>query len=151
MRAVVDTSALLDGAGAVEDAWMIALERLHAEFELEAPALLAWEAANVAHRRLARTFGASAEERAETLELVLEGIVLVPSDAASRAAAGKLVALHGLSFYDASFLELASRDAAALLVAHDKRLLEVARRVLGEARAMDLDGVLSLATVDATP
>lgn len=137
--AVLDASAVLDAATPGErfGAFTLLAER----FAAVAPALLAWEIASVVHGRRRESFGKTTSRRSETIELLLAGIEMLPSDEGSRARTGALAERHGLTFYDASYLELAARDEATVLVTQDRALLAAAARVLGKGRASDLDGV----------
>lgn len=141
-RVVLDASAVIDAAS--PGPRFDLLTRLHERFAPAAPMLLAWELGNVAHGRNARAFGSDARNRSDAIELMLAGIELVPSDAASRAACGALSARHGLTFYDAAYLELASRDDESVLVAQDAKLLRAASTQLGVERAMRVDDVPAL-------
>jgi predicted nucleic acid-binding protein len=134
---VLDASAIIDAAkpGPRFDA----LSRLQERFSSTAPALLAWELGSVIHGRSAAAFGRTPAARAKALDLMLAGIDLVATDEGSRARCGALAQKRGLTFYDASYLELASRDDATCLLTHDKALLSAAQRELGAGRASGLD------------
>ena len=139
---VVDASAILDAArpGPSFDAY----SKLQGEFVLQAPALVAWEIGNVVHGRRASDHGRSPAERASALELMIAGLDLVPSDARGRRRAGEIAARRGLTFYDASYLEVAERDTTACLVTQDRALLAASKQALGDERASDLAGIPKL-------
>lgn len=139
---IVDASAVIDAAtpGSRFEAFTAMQER----FASRAPALLAWEVGNVVHGRKARSYGATPARRNQALELMLAGFELVATDEEGRARCGKLAARHALTFYDASYLELAARNDVDLLLTQDAALLQAARRVIGPARASDLDGLHAL-------
>lgn len=143
-RVVVDTSALIDSADVDHPAWTQALFRLQATHGIQAPALVASEAGNVVHRKHPGVFGDDTAERADFLDLLLDGVVLVPvaADANARRRCAEIVQATGLTFYDAEFLELAERSDDGVLVSHDGPLLDAARDRLGGDRAMGLDGAL---------
>ena len=129
---VLDASALLDGVDASRPEWAETMRDLQARYACRAPALLAWELGNVVHRKHPDVFG---PKRVELVEVLLDGVDLVPSDAASRARCAELVASTGLTFYDAAYLDLAREGAA--LVSQDRRLVSVARERGGAAYTLD--------------
>lgn len=132
---VIDASALLDAAA--PGPRFDTMSQLHERFALRAPELLAYEVGSVVHGRRAREHGTTPVARAGAVELLLAGIELIPTDAAMRARCGALAAAHALTFYDASYLELAETTDAAL-VTQDQALLAAGRRILGDERAVDL-------------
>lgn len=140
---VVDASAILDAArpGPFFDSF----SKLHGDFALQAPALVAWELGNVIHGRRAKDHGRSPAERAAALDLMLAGLELLPTDARARLRAGEIAARRGLTFYDASYLEAAERDTTACLLTQDRALLAAAKLALGDQRATDLAGIQLLA------
>ena len=131
---VLDASALLDGADAARPEWGVAVRDLQARHPCAAPALLAWELGNVVHRKHAKAF---APRGVDLVEVLLEEVDLVPSDAASRRRCGDLVAATGLTFYDASYLDLALATPGAVLVSQDRRLVAAARERGGRAYLLD--------------
>lgn len=138
-RIVLDTSAVIDGLDAAHPAWGEVIRDIQAEHSASAPAALASESGNVVHGRRREAFGATTEDRQKLLSVLLRDIELVPSDDGSRAEAGRLAESHGLTFYDAEFLELAARDDEGLLVTQDAKLLAAARKAIGAGRALSLD------------
>lgn len=114
-----------------------AIYPLLAERGLQAPALLAWEVGNVVHRKYAGRIGRSFEERAALVASLLAPIELLPADEAMVRRTGQLAEEHGLTFYDAAYLEAAGRREDGLLVTEDGKLLRIAARVLGKDRAFD--------------
>jgi predicted nucleic acid-binding protein len=131
----------LDASDAEHLAWGQALEQVQIRCDAVAPRVLASEAGNVVHGKRAAEFGATAAERSERLEWLLATVRLVDSDAEARRRSGAIAEAERLSFYDAEFLELALRDAEALLLTQDHRLLATGKRRLGARRALSLDAV----------
>lgn len=131
---VLDASALLDGVDRDHPEWAEAVRDLQARHPCRAPALLAWELGNVVHRKHPQTFG---PDRAGLVEVLLDGVDLVPSDAPARRRCGDLVAATGLTFYDASYLDLALAEPGGVLVSQDRRLVQAARDKGGRAYTLD--------------
>ena len=104
--------------------------------EIVAPALLAWEVGNVVFVKRAADW-AEPDAQEDDFATVVENVRLVTPDEAALRATAALARRHGVSFYDAAYLELAARGDA-WLVTEDERLLKAARRELGKARALDL-------------
>lgn len=138
MRAIVDASFLariLDSrdqrvASKADELQRFLLER----HEMLAPDLLHYEIGNALVKQ---SLGAPADKRAFGHRALLEGVRLVAPTAAEISETHDLVAANGLTFYDASYLRLASEDG--VLFTHDSKLLVVAKRVLGPDRAFDID------------
>jgi len=129
---VIDTSALVASHEREQHA---ELGRLHARASIIAPALLAYEVGQVIHAKKPSAFEASASERADLVSALLGSIDLITPDDDSLRRSGELAEKERLSFYDASFLELAiSRDASILT--EDDKLAKIAIRVLGPTRVM---------------
>jgi predicted nucleic acid-binding protein len=146
-RCVVDASALIllaQSAAADPRAELAhrALPALHESHGLGAPAMLAWELAQVVHRKRADEW-ATTGDRQRVVQLLLEGIVLVAPEPQRLARAGRIAEELGLSVYDASYLEMAESDGATLLT-EDARLARAAQRLLGESRVLDLAAAASL-------
>lgn len=147
-RCVVDASALVLLAQTEESDPRAAraadvLPRLGESHGLGAPALIAWEIGNVIHRKRAGQWS-TADQRARVARAVLSGVVHVAPGPERVDRAGRLAHAHGLSFYDAAYLELAHSDDACILLTEDRALHESARRALGDARAHDLASVEQL-------
>lgn len=136
---VVDTSAVVDAVDARFPDRGEAFRYLQGSFPTQAPPLLAAEAGNVVHAKHPDAFGDTASERAAVVEELLAGIEIVETPRRSRERCGELVEEAGLTFYDAQFLELAERDDRSLLLTQDADLLDVAKDLLGDERATDLD------------
>lgn len=130
---VIDTSALALAANANDPTVALALRHLQIRYGLVAPAVLASELCNVAHRRQPNDFGRDARERAAVVELLLEGVQLRTSNPGHRQKAGELATTEGLSFYDAEFLATAA-EGQGLLVTTDHALAAAGKRVLGAGR-----------------
>jgi predicted nucleic acid-binding protein len=137
--AVLDASAVLDAA--TPGPRFDLMTRLHERLGAEAPALLAWELGSVVHGRKGRVFGSGLRKRADNLEMMLGGIDLVTTDEAGRRQAAALAARHGLTFYDASYLEVAARREGRCLVTQDAALLVAGARELGAGRVARLDDI----------
>jgi predicted nucleic acid-binding protein len=129
---VVDSSALLASHERDQHA---ELGRLHATARLLAPALLAYEVAQVVHAKRPDAFGSSRAERADLVATLLSDIELVTPDAPAVARIAELAEREGVSVYDAAFLELAIERSAALLTEDDK-LARVAAKRIGKTRVM---------------
>ncbi len=141
--AIVDTSALIDGADADHPGWGMTVEELLATREVLAPTLLASEAGNVVHNKHPEAFGSTPGERGEILETLLDGVDLRPGSATARTRCGELVADLDLTYYDAQFLELAER-LEGLLLTQDQELLRAGKSLLGPGRCLDLDEATDL-------
>lgn len=63
----------------------------------------------------------------------------MPWDRSSVSRCGAIAEAFGLSFYDATFLDVAQSTAGSVLLAQDEKLLKAAERALGRARAFDFD------------
>jgi len=122
-------------------------EALAANADLVAPALVAWEIANVVHVKRPAAFGPDVASRHALVEALLEGVEQVPPDAALLAACAQLAAGHRLSAYDAAYLALAAAEDAPL-VTEDARLRRAAQKELGVERAWRLVDALRLAPED---
>lgn len=128
---VIDASAALDSLGRPELAGHIV-----GTYEATAPALFQWEVGQVVHAKRPDLFGDPTKRRAIVRALV-SPMRLVEQSARLEAIAD-LVDKTKLSFYDASYLQLAIDENAAL-VTHDKTLHSVAARRLGHRRVWTLD------------
>lgn len=140
MRAVWDTSAILEAGLPNQPDVGLLLHRCRQADGVLAPALLASELGQMVHRKYAQAFGPSAWARAAAHELLLQQVDVVASDEAHRQLAGALADKHGLSFYDAEFIALALARRA-FLISQDNDLLDAARIELGAPNAMDLEGL----------
>lgn len=136
---VVDTSALVDAIDVAYPEWGETFRYLQGRYPIQAPRLIESEAGNVVHAKHPGVFGDDARERSQVVEDLLEGIDPVDPSPLSRDRCGTLVERTDLTFYDAQFLELADRDDDRLLLTQDGPLLDAARDLLGEDRALDLD------------
>lgn len=138
MTLVVDASAwylqaVADEADPRATAAKAHLPALTESDVLVAPWLLAYELANLVHAKH-RGLVATRRQREENLRLLLDGIVLMPTDWTRL---GVLAEECKLSAYDAAYLELAERLGAGL-VTEDAVLLRAARQRLGDDRAFAL-------------
>lgn len=139
MKCIVDASflvwAVVDAPSEAGDRSLELQQRLQQDSELEAPWLLSYEVGNsLSQARLA----IPAERRATLHGLLLSGITLVGPGQADVEAIHRLARDHGLTFYDAAYLQLAERDSGTLFT-EDQRLLEAARRLLGPDRVYDIE------------
>lgn len=136
---ILDASALLDAVDSGRPERAAALRDVQARHPCRAPALLAWELGNVIHRKHPDAFGPP-ERREALLELLLEGVDIVPSDAGGRARGAALVAATGLTFYDAAYLALAIDAPRPVLVSQDRRLVAAARERGADAMGLEEAG-----------
>lgn len=153
MSCVLDTSALLKGTETDERGSASLARRIRPHlaetFGLRAPWLAAWEVGNVIHTKRPSSFGSSRQERQELVDVILTGIELDAPSPFHRARTGRLSEDHGLTIYDAAYLELAEREDG-VLVTEDHELLEAGRSELGVERSLTVpnafhhieDGVL---------
>lgn len=135
----MDASALLDSLDADKPEWIDGYGRLATEHELVAPSLLSYEVGNVIFGRRAKHYGRSAAERIDRFETLLLGVELHEPTTGSRASSADIAQRHGLTFYDASYLDLAAGISESLIVSHDAVLIAAARKALGPSRAKALD------------
>lgn len=129
---VLDASAAIDTLGHARLA-----EHLVGEHDVCAPTLIRWEVGNVVHGKQAAAFG-DAKTRKAIVAILLRPLRLV-DQAGREDDIADLVAKHGLTFYDAAYLQLAL-DEDAGLVTQDKKLREAAARALGPLRVWSLEG-----------
>lgn len=127
---VIDASALIDTSGNPPLA-----RHLVASYDLCAPTLIRWEIGNVVHGKAPARFG-EPEKRRRLVHILLSPVRVVDQGTRLEAIAD-LVDRHGLTFYDAAYLQLALDEDAGLL-SEDKPLLKVASKALGPGRAWDL-------------
>lgn len=137
---VIDASALLDTINADLPECSDALLALMTDHDCVAPALISWEVGHVMCGRRAHLYGKTPAERASRADDLLAGILLDAPRPGSRAATAAVAQAHGLTFYDAAYLELARRMEAAVFVSHDEALLKAAQKELrGRAVVRRLD------------
>lgn len=145
-RAVLDASAavyvIVEGqADPRGPALRSALEALEMDHGIRAPSLVAYEVGQVVHVKDPDAYGADVRARQDAVDTVLRGIERVPATADGTRRTGGLAERHGLSFYDAAYLELAARDGSGILITEDRRLKTAAVDELGTARAFDIEGI----------
>ncbi len=141
MTIVVDASAALSALapGAPADDAHRALRELMSKDRLVAPSLLVWEIGNVICGSASRILGdSSVEDRSRIVLALLDGIELDHPTTVSVIATTRISRTHRLTFYDAAYLELASRDGDAFLATEDAALAGAARAVLGASRVGSL-------------
>jgi predicted nucleic acid-binding protein len=143
----VDASALLASAEPGRDDLAAAGEALAGGVPLMAPALLAWEVANVVHAKRPEAFGADVAARRALVALLLDGIVLHPPTPAHLLDVARLAHEHRLSAYDAAYLALAVSHRA-ILVTEDAKLHRAAAKELGATRAWRLLDAMQLVAED---
>lgn len=112
-------------------------------YRLVAPALLGWELGNIVHAKRASTWP-DAALRGRIVRGLLEDIDLDVPDDATWASTGHLAERLRLSYYDASYVDLAARRPGALLITEDERLRRAAAADLGRDRAIDLADLAAL-------
>jgi predicted nucleic acid-binding protein len=133
MTRVIDASALLDLAQHPDLA-----ARLLAHDEHHAPRLICWEVGNAIHVKMRKKLP-SLQARQQLVTDLLNPLDL--SDQIGKASAiGALTEQHGLSFYDAAYLQLAI-DLDCPLLTHDGALHAAAGKALGANRALKLADV----------
>lgn len=115
------------------------LPLIHEGYELAAPALIAWEIGQIVHVKRAADW--SLAERPRVVRALLHDLDLDTPDAAALDATGRIAVARNLSFYDAAYLELASRNPDAVLLTEDTRLHQAGRALLGASRTHTLQSV----------
>lgn len=138
-RIVVDASSLLSSNDAAAPAHAETFDQLLAERGMLSPSLLAFEVGNVVHCKHPTNFGSDHEARKDILEAMLHAIELVTLDDHGMRTAGDIATRHRLSFYDASYLCVATLAEDRILLTQDDRLAKAARKELGIRRTMSLD------------
>lgn len=141
---VLDASAAIDAMWTARPQWGLALSALQSACSSVAPSLLAHEVAHVVHVKRRREFPGTADDRAEVVAGILDGIELVDVDAAAARRIGKIAEAHGVTAYDAAYIDAAERRAGSVLVTQDARLARAAAARLGSDGCMDLDAVVAL-------
>ena len=135
---VVDASALIHGLGgeegSVEAAEFLFDQRDQAT--LLAPGLLVWEIGNFAHGRTRRRADPDAASRQRLMEDAIQGIQLEAPDVAALRQVAAIAEKYDLTFYDAAYLELASRGPNRGLVTEDVALVRAGAQVLGKRRVL---------------
>ena len=104
---------------------------------LIAPTLIIWELGSSFRRHRTHSSYTIPKEAAQAIERLLDKVVFDSPDAMVLRRTLELAVRHSLSVFDASYLELAARDADTVLVTHDGPLRDAARRELGVDRALD--------------
>lgn len=137
--AVVDASALLRALDPDGETARRALVALATERQLCAPMLVVWQMGSVVHRKHPARYGATHEDRQESLSAALSAVGLIHPDDDAIRKTGDLAETHGMSFYDAAYLELALRDGSSILLTVYKELRMIGRRALGADRSLDVD------------
>lgn len=140
MRVVVDASLLVEAldpeSEIAEDATDLR-KRLASE-SVTAPALILWEIGNYVSRIAAKQNEENPAAAGHTLAGTTQDVVLDVPDGHH---VGRVIALavsHGLTFYDASYLELATREPDSYLVTQDERLRKAGEVELGRDRSLDI-------------
>lgn len=139
-RVVVDASALLVASTPLRPDAARAFAQILAEHEVVAPRLLVYEIGNVVLRKRPDEFGRSLADRLAALDAMLDGVLVLPTEAGDLAAAARVAEEERLSFYDACYLELAERGDDVALLTLDARLAEAGRRRLGRGKLLALPG-----------
>ena len=143
MSIVVDASVAVLPATAREDprsgqARALLVES-HDRGVLRAPAVLAWEVGNVMHRKEKGAIPGDVAARARVTSMIVGLFELVVPDSDALQRIGEIAERASLTFYDASYVELAARDDVGVLVTEDRQLLRRARDELGQDRAFDVE------------
>lgn len=139
MKWIVDASFLLEQLGRPPEDLRgkrisAFLNRLKDARALSAPALLALEVGNFLHGPHRRAAGETRDDRLASGQALLEGTLLEPFSIESMRAVAALAEDHGLSFYDATYLEHAARSPQFGLLTDDGPLIKGARSALGKGR-----------------
>ncbi len=141
MRIVVDASLLieaLDPESEIAEHATDLRKRLASE-ALLAPALILWEVGNYVSRIAAKQKEENPAAAGHTVAGATQDVIL---DVPDRHHMGRIIACavsHGLTFYDASYLELATREPDSYLVTQDERLRKAGEKELGRDRSLDID------------
>jgi predicted nucleic acid-binding protein len=114
------------------------LPRLVGAFDACAPTLFRWEVGNAIHGRSAKDFGDLA--RRKRLVATMLAPVRLVDQAGREDAIADVVARTGLTFYDASYVQLAL-DETAPLVTEDHQMLDAGEKILGPNRAWTLNAL----------
>lgn len=109
--------------------------RLASQFSLLAPRLLAWEVGQVVHIKHRLAFGPLASRQVIVRDLLRPFTLFDQSGALDDVAA--LADRHGLTFYDAAYVEVAKSQGTPLLT-EDGAMHGAAGRELGAAHAWRL-------------
>ncbi|HEX9815566.1 MAG TPA: type II toxin-antitoxin system VapC family toxin [Candidatus Thermoplasmatota archaeon] len=146
MKVVVDASLLIEGLDPDSPLAERAadLRKRIARETLAAPALILWEIGNYVARMVAQTVNEDAANAGLATAGFVEDIVLDIPDARKTGRIIELAVRHGLTFYDASYLELATREPDSYLISQDGRLRRAGEKELGKPRSLDLEGARSV-------
>ncbi|GEM_PF-2995389 len=136
---VVDTSALIDSLQADHEAWSEAFAHVQARYDVLAPLRVVYEVGNIVHRKHPEAFGKSLEDRQQVVAEILQGVTIAAWEKESVARAGEITERHGVTYYDATFLDLALATPGSVLLVQDEKLREAAAKALGKERALSLD------------
>ncbi|MBI2079094.1 MAG: type II toxin-antitoxin system VapC family toxin, partial [Euryarchaeota archaeon] len=137
MKAVLDASVLIWGAGEADDAKAERARRVQLALgkvaELRAPMILVYEVGEWLRRNHGDRDGSMA-----AADGLLSHVALEVPTAERFERILSLAAALSLTFYDASYLAAVEGDDA-VLVTEDRRLLTAAKTVVGPRRAFDID------------
>lgn len=136
---IVDTSALVDTVQMGSDAWANAFAHVQSKYDVIAPLRVVYEVGNIVHRKHPNVFGKDLKERQQVVSEILQGVRIVPWEPSSVPRAGELAEKHNVTFYDATFLDLAHQTRDSILLVQDEKLHEGAAKLLGEGRVHNLD------------
>ncbi|MHB8585573.1 MAG: type II toxin-antitoxin system VapC family toxin [Thermoplasmatota archaeon] len=136
---VVDTSALVDTVQLGTDRWATAFEAVQSKYDILAPLRLVYEVGNIVHRKHPQAFGATLAERQAVLVDLLLGIRIEPWDMSDVPRVGEITEKLGVTFYDATFIDLAHRAKNCVLLVQDQKLHAAATKALAKGHTMDLD------------
>lgn len=137
-RVVLDASFLLHEVSSDDrpegEAVRRALPALKERFAPIAPQILVWEVGQFLHVKYPDAFPGGADDRAETMHLVMEGIDLHEVDSPWVVATGRLAETHRITYYDASYLATAKTYRDSVLLTDDRRLRKAGQGELGKNR-----------------
>ena len=107
-------------------------QTLSAGAGMHAPRLIVYELGNMLRKIL---HSVSFDKRASAHQALLNDVTLWDGSEEQVGTIHQLAEHYNLTFYDASYLELAGRDDASVLITQDNRLVNAAKRALGKNRA----------------
>lgn len=136
---IVDTSALIDTIQVGNDEWGKAFAHAQSKYDVLAPLRVVYEVGNIVHRKHPTVFGKDLAERQLVVREILQGVRIAPFEPASIERAGEITEKHGVTYYDATFLDLAIQTKDSILLAQDDKLLDAGKKALSKDRALNLD------------
>jgi predicted nucleic acid-binding protein len=121
------------------ESWSHAFAHVQGKYDVIAPLRVVYEVGNIVHRKHPDVFGKSLEDRQQVVAEILQGVKIAAWEKESIARVGAITETHGVTYYDATFLDLALTTQNGVLVVQDGKLHEVATKALGKDRVFNLD------------